>query len=187
MPIGLCRGALEALADTSDDDGQHRDDDDADDQQSEVLTDGWQITEEMACIDKRGDPQQASDEVESQEPLVSHGSHSCDEWCKGSHYGQEASHDDGFATMFGKEILRLIQMVAAEDPRVGILKQPFAKEVAYGVVGQVAEDGGQEQRACQKVDIQSGANGQGSRGKQQGVSRQEGCHHQTGLTEDDQE
>ena len=37
MPIGLCLGALEALADTADDDGQHRDDDDAHDQHGKVF------------------------------------------------------------------------------------------------------------------------------------------------------
>ncbi len=185
--FGVCRGALHALTDTTDDDGQHRDDDDADDEQGEVLADGGQIAEEVAGIDKRDDPQETADEVEGHETLVSHGTHAGDEGGKGPHDGQETGHDDGLAAMLGKESLGLVEMIAAEDPRVWILEQPLTKEVANGVVGQVAEDGGQDQGAGQQVDIQGGTDGQGSRGKQQGVARQERGDHQAGFAEDDQE
>ncbi len=59
--------------------------------------------------------------------------------------------------------------------------------MANGVVSYIAEHGSDNQCPGQQIDIQCRADGQGSCGKQQRVTRQEGRYHQTGFTEDDQE
>ena len=58
--------------------------------------------------------------------------------------------------------------------------------MAYGVVHHVAEHGGDDQHGRQGVHVQHATHGEGTGGKQQGVTRQEGGDHQSGLAEDDQ-
>ena len=88
--------------------------------------------------------------------------------------------------MLGIEGVSLVQIVATEDFGIGIAEQLLTEEVTDGVVDYIAQHGRDDQYPGQGMDVQHAAHGEGTGGKQQGVTRQERRHYQPGFTEDDQ-
>ncbi len=58
--------------------------------------------------------------------------------------------------------------------------------MTYCVVDYIAQHSRNDQHGRQGMDIQHAAHGERTGSKQQGVTRQEGGHHQSGLAEDDE-
>ncbi|MCY1508979.1 hypothetical protein D9M68_433060 [compost metagenome] len=80
-----------------------------------------------------------------------------------------------------------LQVVAAEDLRLGIAEQAFARRSPDHVVEAVAADGRDHQQAAEQPGVHGTAGADGAGDEQQGVAGEERRHHQPGLAEDDQE
>jgi hypothetical protein len=85
------------------------------------------------------------------------------------------------------EVVGLLQVVAAEDLRVGVAEQAFPGRSPDHVVGAVAQDGCRHQQAAQQYRVHAAAGGHGTGDEQQRIARQERHDDQAGLAEDHQE
>ena len=103
--------------------------------------------------------------------------------------GHEAGDDDGLAAVFLVELMGLVQVALLEYLGIGIAEQPPPEVMPDGIVARIAQDGRGKHNQCQDVHLQRhvGLRGDGSRHKQQGITRQEGGNHQAGLAENHQE
>ena len=118
---------------------------------------------------------------------VGHASDAGDKRCERPHDGHEAGEDDGLAAMAGVEVVGLVEILAAENARVGIGKQLHAEEMADGVIDGVSQYGGEDQQCHQQVDVHFAHGRNGTGNKQERVARQERRDDQAGFGKHDQE
>ncbi|KAI3488917.1 hypothetical protein L1887_46947 [Cichorium endivia] len=185
----VCLGlaTTQAAADHADDHRHQRQQDDGDDHQRQVLLDERYVAEEVAEGHQAADPKDGAGHAEAEEARVGHVGDAGDERREGAQDRQEARQGHGLAAMALVEIVSLLEVVAAEDLRVGVVEQPFSCRSSDHVVGAVTHDCRKHQQAAEQHRVHAATRGHGAGDEQQGVAGQEGHHHQAGFAEDHHE
>ena len=125
---------------------QYRQHDDGHQYQTQIVFDHVHIAEVIAQIREQSHPHHRPDDVVSQEGMVMHVTHASDKRREGAHDGNEARHDDGFATVFGIKLLGFVQMALLEDFGMRIGEQFLAKKFAYHEVDRIAQNRGDDEQ-----------------------------------------
>lgn len=105
------------MAQIPDEAGQNWNKNDTQDKECQVLFDEWQVTKVIAPQYKKTYPKNRTYQAEQYKMPVSHASHTRYKRREGTNNWQEASEDDGFATMFLIECVRFFQVCAIQKPR----------------------------------------------------------------------
>lgn len=187
LRLGFGGAAAEAAAEHADDHRYQRQQDDEHYQQRQVFLDERYVAEEVAQGYEAADPQDGAEYAEPEEARVRHLGDAGDERCEGPQDRQKARQGHGFAAVLVVEIVGFLQVVAAEDFRVGVAEQALPGRSSDHVVGAVTQDGREHQQAAQQYRVHAAACGDGAGDKQQGITRQEGHDHQAGFAKDNQE
>lgn len=184
---GFLGAAAEAAAQHADDHRHQGQENDGYHQQRQVFLDEWHVAEEVAQGHQAADPQDGTGHAEGEEARVGHPGNAGNKRGEGADDGQETRQGHGLATVFFIEIVGFLQIVAAEDLRVGIAEQAFPGRSSDYVVGTVAQDRCEHQQAPQQHRVHATAGGHGAGNEQQRIPGQKWHHHQAGLAEDHQE
>lgn len=109
------------------------------DEHAEVILNPTDVADEIPGHAKQRNPYNAAQKVVSYEVFVVHAPHTRDKRGEGTHDRYESRQNDGFAAVFGVEVVGLLQIFLFENLGVGIGKQFLAEEFAYFEVYRVAQ------------------------------------------------
>ena len=83
--------------------------------QGKIVFDNGDIAEEIASQSETANPGNTSKRAEGQEHTIAHRAYACHERGKSTNDRQEARKDDGLATVRGKKLLGLFNMLELEE------------------------------------------------------------------------
>ena len=124
---------------------QQRNNDNAIDDASEMLFDEWQGPKIVSGAQQGSYPQDATRNVIERKLPQAHVTNASDEWRKRADDGNEAGHDDGFATVFFIKAMRFFQMFFIQQPGGFGRKNTWADGFANEVIHFVPDDGGEQE------------------------------------------
>ena len=128
------------MAQPGDDAGQDGDDDDGEHHQRQILAHHRQVAEEVTGQHEQPDPEQAAGEAEGQKAGIGHVSDAGHEWREGAQDRQEAGEQNGLAAVAVVEVAGTVEVLAIEQPRVGVAEHAWSEVVADPVIGVVAAE-----------------------------------------------
>jgi hypothetical protein len=167
-----------------DDGGHNRENDNNKDDQREVSFDDWDISEEEAAEDKKRNPEQAANHVIGKELHISHFTDAGDKRCESSNDGHKAGYDDGFCAVFFIEVVSAVNVLLFEEPFTLVPEYDLAKILTDGVIGAIAENGGNGEEGKNRGDFERAGSGESAEGEEQGIAGEKGRYDQAGFTED---
>mmetsp|Transcript_10058 Transcript_10058/g.41722 ORF Transcript_10058/g.41722 Transcript_10058/m.41722 type:complete len:206 (-) Transcript_10058:8-625(-) len=143
-----------------------------------------EIAEEVAHSCEETDPQRRSAYVVRRELGVLHARHARHEGREGANNGHEARQHDGLAAVLGIKVLSFVEHALLDHP---LSKHPLTRGLPDGVVERVPHHRRSEEQPHHQRQVERAERGERAASEQQAVTRKEGRHHQTCLTEDDAE
>ena len=158
----------------------------------EILLHDRDVTEHIAEAEARRDPEEGAGDVVEGERAVGHVAGAGDKRHERPHDGHEARDDDRLAAVLLEEGVRLLQVLAVEQPvqatALVVRREHFRPErAADAVVDGVADDRRGDERRRHDPGVEQSGAAQGARGEEQRIAGQDRRDHQAGFGEDNEE
>jgi len=102
-----------------------------------MVFDKRHVAKEIAQRHQRADPSEAAQHAKQHKTSVGHMADSGDKGRKGAHYRQKTRQGNGFAAVALIKGLGALQIITAEDFRVGIAKQSLAAGATNPIIGAI--------------------------------------------------
>lgn len=96
-------------------DRNEREENDSEDEEWEVVLHDFKPSKKVAWVDEECRSEEGSDEIVGDEVEIFHFSNSCDKGCEGSHDRYKSCVDDGFPSVFVKEMLCFVEVFLFDE------------------------------------------------------------------------
>ena len=96
-----CGASYATCPDNFNNGGQYGNNDDGEQNERQVFFDDLSLSEPESRIGKQGNPGNAADNVKTEKAAIAHMPHAGNKRGKGTHNGNKAGEDNGFAAVFG--------------------------------------------------------------------------------------